>query len=144
MSSWSREGKYRRVSSAPVGDSKTRQSEAAACDIKNILKGYKKTGVINHLNRASPVEGDFSVSADLHSAIMLVDAANEEFEALPSEVRKAAEHNPVRLLHMLADEGERRELMVAGLDPEWVPPVESPVEEPVAAPVVAAAAAETP
>lgn len=111
-----------RVQSFPRGESKTRQSEKDSADIRRIYAKYKKTGVIDHLNHRVPQYGDFSMASDLLSSLNRVEAAKETFGRLPSSVRKAADHSPVKLLEMLATEDGRALLQDAGMDTGYVPP----------------------
>lgn len=136
---WIREDVERprvKVQSHPVGETLTRLSEQKATDIREIMKKYKKTGVVSHINRRAPTYGDFSDATDLHTALLSVESAQAEFERLPSAVRKAADHSPVRLLEMLASESERELLVQAGYDAKHepgslppAPPVQAAAEE---------------
>lgn len=118
-----------RVRSVPVGESKTRQDQAARTDIRRIYARYKKTGVIDHLNHAAPSVGDFSMSTDLLGALTRVEDAQSAFVRLPSSVRKLVDHDPVKLLAMLATEDGRQALGDAGFDPSWTPPSKPPVAD---------------
>lgn len=102
------------------GPGRTKQSLAQETDINAIIRRHAKTGVVTHLNRAAPRYGDFSAAASLHEALNLVFEAEEEFMSLPSSVRKACEHSPVRLLELLATEEGTELLVEAGLDDQVV------------------------
>lgn len=39
----------------------THQSFADACDIRNIMAQYKRTGIVQHLTNATEILGDFTV-----------------------------------------------------------------------------------
>lgn len=100
----------------PVGEkSRTRQSEKDSCDINLIVKRHTDTGHVSHLNPAEPKFGDFSSGADLKQAIDQVAEANDRFNELPVEVRRAAQNNPYQLLEMLETEDGQIELAEAGL-----------------------------
>jgi hypothetical protein len=119
-------GLNKRVQSVPRGVTLTRKSEQASTDIRNIMKKYRKTGVINHINRKAPQYGDFSMATDLLSAMTAVDEAWAAFERLPNDVRVLADHRPDKLLQMLAVPEERQRLVEAGYDAEYDPTVSGP------------------
>lgn len=110
--------KRARTAVEPRGKSRTKQSEAKETDINTIVKRHQRTGVVTHLARRAPQYGDFSQSVLLQEALNLVHESDDAFAALPSEVRKAAGNDPVRLLEMLADLEETEQLVGAGLDAE--------------------------
>lgn len=57
------------------------------CNINNILKKYKKTGVIEHVNRARAMYGDFSEYKDVAQNLDKTAKAVQLFESLPAELR---------------------------------------------------------
>lgn len=78
---------------SPVGTacrsaSLTVQSEKSQCDINLIIARYKKTGVIDHVKRDSPLYADCeeAISA-LRRAEDLVEQTHDAFWSLPSDVR---------------------------------------------------------
>lgn len=100
----------------PVGEtSRTKQSEKDNCDINLIVKRHASTGHVSHLNPAAPQFGDFTGAADLKTAIDQVAEANDRFNELPVEVRRAAQNNPYELLAMLETDEGQLELQEAGL-----------------------------
>lgn len=93
----------------------TKQSFRDDCDINLIVKRHASTGLWDHLNPTTPTYGDFSAAVELQSAMALVEAAHDAFDALPSAVRKVCDNNPVVMLENLAKPGAFHELVQAGM-----------------------------
>jgi len=108
-----------------VGDSKTKQSFRDDCDINLIVKRHASTGIWENINPRVPTYGDNTLAVELQEAIHLVQAADDEFMALPPELRKAVNNDPVQLLQALAEQNATRELQEQGL------PIENSVTETV-------------
>lgn len=96
-------------------ESRTKQSFKDECDINRIMKRHAQTGLIDHLSTREPHYGDFSAAVDLHTAMEQVRAAQDDFAALPSEVRNLCLNNPEVLLRALASPEETAALFDAGL-----------------------------
>lgn len=96
-------------------ESRTKQSFRDECDINRIMKRHAKTGLIDHLSTREPHYGDFSAAVDLHTAMEQVRAAQDDFAALPSEVRNLCLNDPEVLLRALASPEETAALFDAGL-----------------------------
>lgn len=104
--------------------SRTRQSEAAACDINNIMRRYEQTGVL-------PVDGreafyaDVSQMGDYRTALEQVRLANEAFLELPAGLRRRFDNDPAAFLDFTSDPANRKEMQELGLiEPD--PVVEGP------------------
>lgn len=61
--------------------------------------------------------GDATLPGDYSTALDLVQAVNEEFYELPSNVRKAFNHNPMDLILSLNDPSKKVQLQELGLLP---------------------------
>lgn len=105
-----------RVMAEPVGESRTKQEFKQDVDVNFIVKKFQMGSVNTHVNRQKPVYADVSDAVSLHAAMNLFREATEQFEALHSGIRKAADNDPVQLLMMLDDEAGRIELEEAGLE----------------------------
>lgn len=101
---------------------RTDQSMRDECDVNKIVERYKRSGLVNHVNRVQPTYGDFSGAVDLFAAMNMVRAAEARFRTLPARVRAAVDHDPVELLNALADEERTAELMELGLEVEPAAP----------------------
>lgn len=92
----------------------TQQHFKDETDINNILKQFNITGLLP-TSPISPCYGDFSGITDYHSAINAVMAAEEEFDALPAQIRARFDNEPANLIDFLSDENNRAEAIKLGL-----------------------------
>ena len=84
--------------------SRVKQSFKDECDVNNIMARYATTGVLGHVNTATPMSGDFTMApADYQEAMALVLDAEEKFAALSSDVRKRFDNNPMNLLQFIQE-----------------------------------------
>lgn len=113
-------------------ESLTQQHFAEEADVNNIMRRYAQTGyIVDPLNpgTAKPMFGDFSVDFDYQEAQNMLISANNQFMALPADLRKRFGNNPGELLAFLADSNNKDEAIRLGLiDPPEVPP--APLETP--------------
>jgi len=84
------------------------------CDINNILRQFNITGLLPE-NSLSPRYGDFSGIVDYHSALNAVMAAENEFDALPAQLRARFQNDPEQLINFIEDESNREEAINLGL-----------------------------
>jgi phage internal scaffolding protein len=84
------------------------------CDINTILEKFNITGLLPE-NTLSPRYGDFSGIADYHTALNRVIAAQDEFEALPAQIRARFDNDPSKLIEFLNDDNNRPEAEAIGL-----------------------------
>lgn len=100
----------------PVGDtSMTKQSHKAECDIHNILKQYEKTGIITHVQSASPTYSDLPSDVDYQSAMNTLIAAQAAFADLPAKVRSHFDNDPQAFLAAFTDPAQEDTLRNFGL-----------------------------
>lgn len=107
-----------------------------SCDVNEILKRYTRTGALP-LMQQKGVYDDFSSVPDYQQACNTVIKAQEQFNNLPSEIRKRFENEPEKFLEYVADESNLEEMYGLGMairpseqmpgttiaEPEEVPPV---------------------
>jgi phage internal scaffolding protein len=84
------------------------------CDINNILQQFNITGLLPN-SPLSPRYGDFSGIGDYHSALNRVIAAQDEFDALPAQIRARFDNDPANLIEFLENENNRPEAEKLGL-----------------------------
>jgi len=84
------------------------------CDINNILRQFNITGLLPE-SPLSPRYGDFSGIGDYHTALNRVIAAQDEFEALPAQIRARFNNDPAELIEFLEDDKNRPEAETLGL-----------------------------
>ena len=93
----------------------TQQQFAHECDINNIMKSYVETGTINHKNPRPGIFGDFSDVKDFKESLELVQYANEQFMALPANVRSRFSNNPAELVEFCNNPNNLQEAISLGL-----------------------------
>ncbi len=118
----------------------TKQSFKSECDVNVVVRNHAQTGMWAHLNPAQPTYGDFTQATGLMEAEELMNAAQEQFDQLPAEVRSACRNNPIELLQRLASPADAQVLVDLGLP---VVGLERTLEEQIAT-GVAAGLAKTP
>jgi len=84
------------------------------CDINNILRQFNITGLLPE-QPLSPRYGDFSGIGDYHTALNRVIAAQDEFEALPAQIRARFNNDPAQLIEFLENSDNRPEAEELGL-----------------------------
>lgn len=112
--------------------SRTKQSFKDECDINNIVKHFKATGMVSHINQqaARGTYADLPDPLDFQDAIHMVEAAQASFDTLPSKVRARFENDPGRFLEFMANPANLEEARELGL----LKP-QAPAEDPAPAPV---------
>lgn len=100
--------------------SMTDQSQIQESDINYIVKKYAdgRTGITTlDLGADAGVlqYGDTLLPGDYETALDLINAVNEEFYELPSQVRAEFNHNPKELINALADPRQKARLRALGL-----------------------------
>lgn len=110
----------------------TKQSMKDETDINNILKQYKRTGIIAHINSAEPTYTDLPDNVDYQNALHMQMEADSAFATLPSVVRAYFQNDPGQLLAALNDPSQRDKLMELGIirKPEQPQPPGNPDNAP--------------
>jgi phage internal scaffolding protein len=104
----------------------TQQQFGAECNINNIMEKFGLTGLLPQ-TPLTPTYGDFSGVYDYHTAANAIIAAQEQFDALPANLRSRFDNDPANLIDFIADESNRSEAEKLGLvNPNTV--VSTPVE----------------
>lgn len=100
-----------------IPPTRTKQSFVAECDINNILKQYKKTGIISHINAAAAkgTYQDLPDQVDYQEALNTVIRAEESFATLPSAVRDRFGNDPAEFMAFMADPKNIDEAISLGL-----------------------------
>ncbi len=117
---------------------RTRQSEAAGCDINQIVSRFEKTGILPIDGREALYE-DVSHITDYRDALDRVTMAEQAFKQLPAKVRSRFHNEPAAFLDFASDPTNRDEMREMGL----LEPLEEPVP-PAPAPEAPPAPAEAP
>lgn len=92
----------------------TQQQFEPECNVNNIMKRFKQTGVLPTVS-GEPIFGDFSNVVDYQTALNNVLSAQEAFSKLPANVRKKFENDPGILDEFLKDPKNKEECISLGL-----------------------------
>lgn len=92
----------------------TKQSEKDRCDLKKIWKKHVAGQAIDHLNWNAPKYGDFSLVTDFQGAMNQLNAAEDNFNRLPSHIREDFHNSPHELLAFLDDPANADEAIELG------------------------------
>jgi len=84
------------------------------CDINTILEKFNISGMLPE-QPLSPRYGDFIGIGDYHTALNRVIAAQDEFEALPAQIRARFNNDPAQLIEFLENSDNRPEAEQLGL-----------------------------
>lgn len=106
-----------------------KQSFKDECNINNIVKRSRVTGMLSHLSSRQPRFMDLGSSTDFHSAMNTVIAAEKAFSELPSDLRERFSNDPAKLLEFVHDPKNHAEAITLGLvdAPEALEPSSAPV-----------------
>jgi len=97
-----------------LGQSLTKQSFTAECDINNIMRKYQKTGAIEHVNKHEASYG-FATSLDFQGALETVTRGQTMFDELPSSIRTKFDNDPAKFLDFVQDKNNLEEMQEMGL-----------------------------
>lgn len=118
----------------PSDVSLTQQQFLASCDINNIIKRYRVTGLLPQ-HQAEPMFGDFSELPDYQSALNQVLRAEATFAALSSDLRERFQNDVPSFLAFASDPENRDQMEKWGFSydspaPDPTVPPAKPVAEP--------------
>lgn len=105
-----------RQNSNTVGDTMTKQSFNQESDINFIMRKYKQTGFLdpNLLRDADYMDAP---EVSFQKAMNIVVQAQDDFDALPSEIRKKFANSPSEFLDFVGDESNIPAMREMGLLP---------------------------
>lgn len=95
----------------------TKQNHKAECDINNILRGYQRTGILQHAAAYQGRYGNFISAPDYQAAMNALIEADEMFASLPAKVRNRFENDPAKFLEFAQDPSNEAEAREMGLLP---------------------------
>lgn len=110
------------VSTINTEPSLTQQQYKDECDVNNIMKKYKATGLVSHLNKKIGKYADMSSVKDYQTMLDTVIEAQQAFDSLDAELRYRFRNDPGELISFLADEKNYEEALKLGLVNEKAPP----------------------
>lgn len=96
--------------------SRTDEQWAEDCDVNTIVRKFRKTKVLpTHLNHRQGVFADVTQVVDLHTSVIKLQEAQDEFEKLPALVRKRFDNNALKMIQFLEDSSNDDEAIKLGL-----------------------------
>lgn len=95
-------------------------------DINRIMSKYQRTGVLTHINQAVQQYGDFSEVPDYKTGLERLQAAQDIFMQLPSQLREKFNNDPGKFIDFATDPDNQEEMRTLGLAPKLPPVVERP------------------
>lgn len=107
--------------------SRTMQEFKNECDINVLMKRYQKTGLFPQHPGQSPRYVSNIGMPDYQQSLEIVMRAQDEFNALNSELRKRFDNDPAKFLAFVNDPDNADELVKLGLR-EAPPPPADPVK----------------
>ncbi|QXP07881.1 MAG: internal scaffolding protein [Arizlama microvirus] len=104
-----------RVSLKFTKPSRTKQAHKDECDINLIVPRYSKTGLVTHLNRASPSFADVTSFGDYAESLQTVVMAQDSFMQLPATLRARFGNDPAQFVSFCSNPANKDELISLGL-----------------------------
>ena len=105
----------------PIGDPDkclVQQSAMRECDVNSIMAKYRKTGLLEHVNRFQGNYGDFTEAPTYHDAFNKLVEAQEMFQSLPAHVRDKFANDPGLFLEYVSDDKNKAGMEELGLLPK--------------------------
>jgi phage internal scaffolding protein len=93
---------------------RAQQHHKEECDINVIVKRFGITGKMP-INQSEARYGDFTNADDYHTALNKIIAAEDDFMALPADIRTQFDNNPANLIGFLNNPSNRTEAEKLGL-----------------------------
>jgi len=109
-----------------TGPGMTKQEFREECNVNNILRKYRKTGLLPSMIKSNPQYGDFSDVGSYQEACNIVLFAQEQFSALPASTRDRFGNDPVKFLEFVNDPRNSDELVKMGLATKKEPAMPAP------------------
>lgn len=108
-------------------ETRTKQSYKKQQDIKEIIKKYGATGLLNkNIMANDPKFDDVSEISSYAEASQIIAKAGQAFDQLPNEIREKFNYNPANLLDYLNKSENKEEAIAMGLVNPEVTPEKSP------------------
>lgn len=106
----------------PEGETRTKRSMQAECDINVLMAQYEKTGLISHAQEYGGRYEDLPDAVDYQSALDGLIAADRAFDSLPAKLRARFVNEPANFLEFVQNPANRLEMIKLGLLKEEVDP----------------------
>lgn len=104
-----------RVSLGDFEETKTMPYFTDECDINKIMLKYHKSGTLSHINSQLAQYVDNPSVVDYHTALLMIESAEDAFATLPSAVRARFANDPGSLHDFVRNPNNRQEAIDLGL-----------------------------
>ena len=105
---------YERKRLECLDKSKTKQSDAKDADVNQIIKKALRNGVLPDPSKPA-IYADLSTGQNFMDSMALVLNAQEQFQALPSEIRSEFHNDPAEFLDFANDPANNQRLIDLGV-----------------------------
>lgn len=95
--------------------SRTQQCFKDDCNINNILKRWRKTGVLEHVRDDPGYFSDVTAYTDYRDALHVVMEAEQRFNDLPADLRKRFGNDPAAFVDFVSNPENFKEMQDLGL-----------------------------
>lgn len=115
----SKDNRPRRVQSTANIGGRTKQAFAKDADPNTLMRRFTKTGDTEIFKKTNAVamHGDFSKVPDFFTALLQVQAVEEDFAGLPSQVRNHCDNSASSFIEMISDPTRIDECIELGVFP---------------------------
>lgn len=129
--------------------SRAKQSMKDECDINQIMKQFRTSGLVAHNNQSEGNYTDLGTGVEYHDAMNVITQAQQTFDTLPAHLRDRFNNSPEKFLNFVSNEDNLDEMREMGLavpskPQEEVPGAVSPETPSTPVPEPAAPAADPP
>lgn len=112
------------------GPSRTKQAMKDECDINNIMKRYKTTGLITHVKQNPGEYADVSEVSDYRTSLNRIKNAEKNFSRLPATLRARFDNNVADFLDFASNPDNLEEMTKLGIIPKGKEPAAAPAPDP--------------
>lgn len=129
-----RENGKRRVQTLNQLPTKTQRHFQDEVNVNNIMRKYRQTGTITHLNNKQGKFADLTSAPDYFESISQIRTAQQAFDQLPSELRARFQNDPALMLDFIHNPENHDEGVKLGLFNAKLPPLNPATPVPAQAP----------
>ena len=104
-------------------DGRTEQHHIDTVNINNIIKRYKKTGLIEHVAQSAGQYGDYTTVNEYQQSLNLVKQAQENFMQVPAKIRTKFGNDPGRFFEFVTNPANQDEMIKMGLATDTRPQI---------------------
>lgn len=122
-------GRSHRVQIFNEMPSRTQQQFQDEVNVNSIMRKYRQTGQITHLNNKQGRYADLTSAPDYFESVNSIRMAQEAFDQLPSEIRNRFHNNPAEMLEFIHDPKNHDEGVKLGIFNPKLPPLTDPLPQ---------------